>query len=252
MDEDIKNEEANHNLAIIKQSSIFTEGGFKRLVELKDELIETLNTVQVFRTPTEMEISVLDRLKHPTPDARYWQSQREQNVMFQELVMLCYEYQKNLKEIEVLDAEILELEDLLSNGPSDYIIKKLNATIDLNILEIDKKRFISVNQRRIASARLMEIQEWHKIKEQLKKDMEYGTEDPDKHQLASYTMRFINQYLSLIKYKPQHVGTAELNNLLGQLKTAIGACEQKGILKQVLSQYSFEDAKKVTGGYLLK
>ena len=35
MDEGIKNGVASHNLAIIKQSSIFTEGGFKKLVEVK-------------------------------------------------------------------------------------------------------------------------------------------------------------------------------------------------------------------------
>jgi len=35
MNEYIKNEDASHNLAIIKQSSIFTEGGFKKIVEVK-------------------------------------------------------------------------------------------------------------------------------------------------------------------------------------------------------------------------
>ena len=37
---------------------------------------------------SEMEISVLDIMKHPTSESRYWQSMREQNVIFQELVML--------------------------------------------------------------------------------------------------------------------------------------------------------------------
>ena len=33
MDEYLRSEETSHNLEIIKQSSIFTEGGFKKLVE---------------------------------------------------------------------------------------------------------------------------------------------------------------------------------------------------------------------------
>ena len=48
---------------------------------------------------TEVPVSVLNDIKFPTPAAKYWQAMREQNVMFQELVMLSYEYRKNLVEI---------------------------------------------------------------------------------------------------------------------------------------------------------
>ena len=245
----------NMELSIIKDSTILEESELTPLVKLKDELEKTFNTVQMFRTRTEMEISVLDRLKHPTPDSRFWQSQREQNVMFQELVMLSFEYQKNLKEIELL---VIEAEknvknmSLINFAGSEQKIKKMKTEQDLIFIEIHKKEFISINQKRTAKSRLEEIINWHEIKENLEKEMRFGTDDPDDHQLASYTMRFMNQYLNLVKYKPQNVGIAEINNLMGQLRTAVLACDNKGILNDILSQYSVEDARKIMSGKLPK
>jgi hypothetical protein len=36
--------------------------------------------VQMYRTQTEMEISVLSDVHFPTPDSKYWQTVREMNV----------------------------------------------------------------------------------------------------------------------------------------------------------------------------
>ena len=84
---------------IIKQADILSEIDVKSLSDIAEELKETFVKVQMFRTRTEMEVSVLNEIKHPTPASKYWQSVREQNVMFQELVMLSLEYRKNMVEI---------------------------------------------------------------------------------------------------------------------------------------------------------
>jgi len=89
-------------LDIIQESSILTTKDWESLFVIKDELKHTWETVQVFRTRTEMEVSVLQDLKHPTPDAKYWQAIREQNVMFTELVTLSYEYRKKAVELKKL------------------------------------------------------------------------------------------------------------------------------------------------------
>ena len=54
----------------------------------------------MFRTETEMRISVLNDLKHPTPGAKYWQAVREQNVFFEQMIFLSFDYRENDIEIK--------------------------------------------------------------------------------------------------------------------------------------------------------
>ena len=119
---------------IIFGSNILTKEDIKSLDPLKNELKETFIKAQTFRTRTEMEISVLNAIKHPTPASKYWQSVREQNVMFNELVMLSYEYRKNLIKIKILQKKIETEKDELQK--------------ELLQIEIEKKMFISNNRKK--------------------------------------------------------------------------------------------------------
>ena len=70
---------------------------FKKLIpELKD----TWKKKQMFRTETEMRFSVLSDNKYPTKAAKYWQSVREQNTHFENLVHLSFDARKNEVDIE--------------------------------------------------------------------------------------------------------------------------------------------------------
>ena len=53
----------------------------------------------MFRTETEMRFSVLSDNKYPTKAAKYWQSVREQNTHFENLVHLSFDARKNEVEI---------------------------------------------------------------------------------------------------------------------------------------------------------
>lgn len=208
------------SLSIIESSQILKADDFLILSELKPELQDMFLNVQIFRTRTEMEASVLNDLKHPTPDSKYWQAIREQNVMFQELVMLSYEYRKNQVEIKILERKLsLENDDLEK---------------ELLQIEVEKKRFIGINQERTAKDRIRELKEWHEIKESLKPDMECGTDNVNTHQLVSYTLRWINQLSGL----SENTSISERNNLLGQLDKGIKLCKQKGCMTKVLKQIS--------------
>ena len=46
------------------------------LSELKEELQDTIQKVQKYRTETEMRVSVLNDASHPTPASKYWQCVR--------------------------------------------------------------------------------------------------------------------------------------------------------------------------------
>jgi len=80
-------------------SNILDADDFKALKELKEELKDTWHKKQVFRTETEMRMSVLQDAKYPTKAAKYWQCVREQNVFFENLMTLSFSYRKNEVEI---------------------------------------------------------------------------------------------------------------------------------------------------------
>jgi hypothetical protein len=197
---------------IIRDSKILTKEDIKSISHLKDELLDNFHTTQIFRTRVEMDVCVLNDVKHPTPDSKYWQCQREQKVHFHELVMLSYEYRKNIVEIKKLERKLQTEEDDLER--------------ELLIIEIEKQKFIACNQERVAKDRIREIQAWHEIKAELKPHLKHGTKDVNEHQLVSYNMRFHNQAQSLPK-----MSGPEANNLIGQLVTSDRVLKQGNLLE---------------------
>ena len=65
------------------------------VVELREELSDNWQKKQIFRTETEMRISVLNDAKHPTNASKYWQSVREQGAMFDALLGLTFDLRRN-------------------------------------------------------------------------------------------------------------------------------------------------------------
>ena len=90
--------EANVNFL----SNVLDPQDFKNFVALKEEIKDTWHKKQVFRTETEMRMSVLQDGKFPTPASKYWQCVREQNVFFENLMSLSFEYRKNEVKIKRL------------------------------------------------------------------------------------------------------------------------------------------------------
>ena len=65
------------------------------IVELREELGDNWRKKQIFRTETEMRISVLNDAKHPTNASKYWQSVREQGAMFDALMGLTFDLRRS-------------------------------------------------------------------------------------------------------------------------------------------------------------
>jgi hypothetical protein len=206
---------------IIQQSDILTEDDINKLTPLTQELKETFVKSQVFRTRTEMEVSVLNDIKFPTSTLKYWQATREQNVMFQELVMLSYEYRKNTIKIKQLEIRIKNEDDDLEK--------------ELLQIEMERKMFISKNQEKTAKDRIRELKAWSEIKEREAENMnKEDLMDVDNGQLIGYTIRWI---------KP------ERQNLHGQLRSGILACIEERILDKVLEKFSDEIKTKIKREY---
>ena len=143
---------------------------FNKLVSVKDELNDTWHKKQIFRTETEIRVSVLNDANFPTNAAKYWQCVREQNAFFESIISLNFEYRKNLVEIKKLEKKIKEESDSLE--------------IELLKILLEERKYTSVNMELIAKDRIREIEIWSQIKRELD-DGSFDTRNVNTHQLES-------------------------------------------------------------------
>ena len=106
MDKDKRNiqqhadKEVKHLMVLLDRSQA---SAFKKMVpELQDNWAKK----QMFRTETEMRFSVLSDSKYGSNASKYWQSVREQNTHFENLMHLSFEYRKNDVEIKKIQRDI--------------------------------------------------------------------------------------------------------------------------------------------------
>ena len=187
--------EVKHLMVLLDKSQA---GEFKRMVP---ELQDTWVKKQVFRTETEMRFSVLSDNKYGTNAAKYWQSVREQNTHFENLMQLSFEYRKNDVEIEKLEHKIID--------PNEDKFEKRLAKI-----ELEEKLFGRATMELVAKARIKEISTWSKLKKEFD-DGKFDKEDVNTHQAESYMHRLEQQKLTLTPGSSQ----PEVFNVLGQLET---------------------------------
>lgn len=220
-------------LDIIKSTSILKSEDFAFLSSVADELRDTMEKRQIFRTETEMEVSVLNDIKHPTNASKYWQAVREQAVMFENLVAASFDYRRNEVAIKRHAKRLTEAIDEFDRE---------EAQIDL-----DECIFKRANMEATAKDRIREIRLWSQIKAELD-DGSFDTTDVNTHQLVSYAQRFILQASNA----PADMPVAEANNLKGQLATAIRELEHRGILNEVVNSLPrhIVDRVLVAGGFV--
>ena len=170
---------------------------FKKLIP---ELQDTWMKKQMFRTETEMRFSVLSDNKYPTKAAKYWQSVREQNTHFENLVHLSFDARKNEVEIEKLQRDIKKEKD-----PIDKKMKQI---------ELEEKLYGKAQMELVAKHRMREVATWSKLKKEFD-DGNFDKNDVDKHQAHSYMLRLQHQKNTITPGTTQ----PEVFNVLGQLNT---------------------------------
>lgn len=184
-------------ITIIGDADVLPAADQAELEKLAGELRHTWETAQIFRTRTEMLVSVLADARRPTPDSKYWQAVREQDVMLRELVLLSYEYRKNAVEIRRLERDMWAADDLLDR--------------EILQIEMDRKIFLAHDMERTARDRLREIREWSAIKAELRPQLKFGEEDVNAHQLEAMRQRFAFEAQLVTPATPP----ADARNILG-------------------------------------
>ena len=188
------NKEVKHLMVLLDKSQA---SEFKKMVP---ELQDTWVKKQMFRTETEMRFSVLSDNKYGTNAAKYWQSVREQNTHFENLMRLSFDYRKNDVEIKKLQREIKKEKDLLEK--------------ELKQVELEEKLYDRVSMELTARARMKEISTWSKLKKEFH-DGKFDDRDVNTHQAESYTHQLEQKKATLTPGSSQ----PEVFNVLGQLET---------------------------------
>ena len=203
--------------------SVLKEKDAQAIVALREELTDTWSKKQIFRTETEMRISVLNDGKHPTQASKYWQSVREQNAMFEALMGLSFDLRKS-------DVKRLKLERKMQKAISDGDdLKQMEIQIDL-----DENLYGKANMEQTAHDRVRELNTWSKIKHELA-DGSFDDKNVNSHQAESYKLALTNRVNSL----GPNAGPAEVVNAVGPLKTIERLKTQDGKLLE------FDEAKKL-------
>ena len=201
-------------------TKILDQQDVKEFKKLIPELKDTWKKKQMFRTETEMRFSVLSDNKYPTKAAKYWQSVREQNTHFENLMHLSFDARKNAVEIKKLEKKIEQEKDKLER--------------ELLEIELEQKIYNQASMELVAKHRMREVATWSKLKLEFD-DGNFDKEDVNKHQAHSYLLRLREQKKTLTPGSSQ----PEVFNVLGQLES----------LERVIRDRELEppkDKKKIT------
>ena len=191
---DIIQKEETHLNNLLEPSDL---SAFKNMV---DELRDTWTKKQMFRTETEMRFSVLSDNKYPTKAAKYWQSVREQNTHFENLVHLSFDARKNEVEIKKLQRDIKKEKDPLE--------------VELKQIELEEKIYGKAQMELVAKHRMREVATWSKLKKEFD-DNNFDKKDVNTHQAHSYMLRLQHQKNTITPGTSQ----PEVFNVLGQIDT---------------------------------
>ena len=172
----------------------------KEFKAMTAELRDTWTKKQVFRTETEMRMSVLQDAKYPTKAAKYWQCVREQNVFLENLMSLSFDCRRQ-------EAKVKWLEKKIDTEKDEYKLEKYK-------IDLDEARYGLANMQLVARDRMREIKLWSTLKKEFD-DGSFDTKDVNRHQLDSYHLIMKNKAETLTSGSSQ----PEVFNVLGQLQT---------------------------------
>jgi hypothetical protein len=219
--EDVNNEIAvtedlKHILAVLKPQDA------EQILALKEELADNWNKKQIFRTETEMRVSVLNDAKHPTSASKYWQSVREMGAHFDAMMGLSFELRRS-------EVERLKLERKMKEAEiKGDILDVTEVQIDL-----DQNLYNKACMEQVAHDRVREIQTWSKIKAELN-DGSFDDRNVNTHQAVSLRLTLQNRVAAL----GNESSPSEVINAVGPLRTVERLTTQDGGL------LNFKEAKK--------
>ena len=190
--------------------NILTSEDAESLLKLKNELSDTWTKKQIFRTETEMRISVLNDAHHPTNASKYWQAVREQSSHFEQLMILSFSIRRN----EIKRQKLYKKYESTTDS-----LKKAEIQVDL-----DENLFIKASLEQEAKDRIRELNLWSKLKNELD-DGSFDIQNVNTHQAESLQLKLYHRANTLT----EHSGMADIVNTLGSLST-LERLKEEGVI----------------------
>lgn len=186
----------------IQNANILGNNDVLIMKTLSKELQRVFEVHQVFRTETEMRYSVLDDVRFPTPASKYWQSIREQNVFYTNLIYLACDFEEKQGNLELLK---IELSELKTNDTARIKIKKA---------QIKRTEFLLAEMMIEAKDRVREIAIWEQFKEELKTIGKFDIDNVNTDQPESLRLRWERQLEISQKTGHESLGKNSLTGLM--------------------------------------
>jgi len=194
--------------------NVLKEEDAQAILVLKEELADNWRKKQIFRTETEMRVSVLNDAKHPTSASKYWQSVREMSAHFDAMMGLSFDLRRNTVERIRLERKMEKAVEKADD------LKIMDLEIDL-----DQNLYSKANMEQVAHDRVRELKTWSKIKNELN-DGTFDDANVNTHQAHSLQLILQNRVQSL---GPQS-SPSEIINAVGPLQTVQRLTTQDGNL----------------------
>ena len=211
--------------------NVLNEEDTNTILSIRDELVDNWHKRQIFRTETEMRVSVLNDANHPTNASKYWQSVREMSAHFDALMDLTFDLRKNTVDKLRLDKKI---EDLSKDGQENEF-DIMEAKID-----IDRNLYGRSCMLQVARDRVRELSLWSRIKKELD-DSSFDTKDVNVHQAESLHRYFENRVKSLNDAS----APGEIMNAMGPYLSFNRMKNEEGKLLNFLGEVPEETKKKL-------
>lgn len=183
--------------------NVLNEEDANTILSIRDELVDNWQKKQIFRTETEMRVSVLNDAKHPTNASKYWQSVREMSAHFDAMMNLSFEIRRS--EVERLKLERKMKEAQIKGDPLE--IAEVQIDLDQNL-------YGRACMEQVAHDRIREIRTWSKIKAELN-DGSFDDQEVNTHQAESLGIRLEHRVRAL----NANSEPSEVINAVGPLQT---------------------------------
>lgn len=193
--------------------SVLEEKDLSQLQQIADELSDSWEKNQIFRTDTEARYAVLNDFKFPTKASKYWQSVREQMVHFGELTTLSFDIRR--KEI-----------DLREN--TEKIA--LASGFEKERLEVERDEILYhlASGKRVAKDRVREVMQWSQIKKEVN-DGSFDDKNVNTHQKETLFKSVLNR----AQVAPKDISAEERLSIDGILHMLKDAPENKKLVEQL-------------------
>lgn len=199
-------EDLNPILSILKQEDA------EAISALREELKDNWNKNQIFRTETEMRVSVLNDSYHPTKASKYWQAVREMSAHFNALISLSFDLRRT--QVERLRLEHKLEEAKVGGNPLD--ITEIEIDLDENLYK-------KAHQEQTAQDRVRELKTWSKIKAELN-DGSFDDQNVNTHQAVALKVILEHRLATLTNASD----LSEILNVVGPLQTVDRLITEEG------------------------